>query len=81
MATSFENEDFLRRELWGKALKEHLIDSLFSEGMAMKYGVSEKILPAVSLKEALVVAAIATVIKNPETTRRHLFNIFRMSDE
>lgn len=77
MTLSFE-EHHRRQELWTKELKKQLIDSLFSEGMAMKYGVSENILPEVSLKEAMVMAAIATAIKNPETTRRHLFNIFRV---
>lgn len=70
-----EHEMFLRMELWGKKLQEQLINDLFD--LVAPYA-EKKTIPEVSLKEAMVMAAIATAIKNPETTRRHLFNIFRM---
>lgn len=66
-----------RSELWAKtivdAMYEHV--SHFMEGQAMKYDVEK--LPAFTMKEAAIACAIAVVLKNPEITRRTMFNFFR----
>jgi len=69
-----ENEMLMRIHLWSEELKKQLIDDLFK----MVTFVEETPVLKVGVKEAMAMAAIATVLKNPDTTRRHLFNIFRM---
>lgn len=56
-----------------------LEESLFKDFLNVACEIAEQeIIPKLSLQEAMVGAAIAVVIKNPETTRRHLFNIFKV---